>query len=366
MSVDSIFEPINGPRKVALPEALKLPTVHPTADGVLDAAVAQRLALEGFPPHALGRLEALVSQLARIQSASAQSFDLLVFDSPQAVVFAADHGIADEGVSTFALEVTQQRVVQMLQGRAPVNTLASLHGFDVTVVDAGLASHVEAPDDATQRVPLIVRKIGHGTRNMVLSPAMSITQAVAALHAGMDVVRHLPGNVLALGDVGVGSTSCAALLLSRLCGVPLADACGRDHHQDGGMSSSQLQNKLEKLFVAASRHRKAVTPLEALAAMGGFEIAMMAGAMLQAASERRVVLVDGFVASAAALVARGLCPAVADYLVFGHRSAEPGHRLLLIHLQAQPLLDMELRVGQGAGALLAWPLLLAAQGLLEH
>lgn len=366
MSVHPIFEPINGPRKVELPAALKLPPIVPTADVTLDAAVAQRLALEGFPAHALGRLETLVLQLARIQSASAQSFDLLVFDSPQVVVFAADHGIADEGVSAFALEVTQQRVMQMLQGRAPVNTLASLHGFDVTVVDAGLASHVAAPEDATRHVQFVVRKIGHGTRNMVLSPAMSVAQAVAALHAGMDVVKHLPGNVLALGDVGVGSTSCAALLLSRLCGVPLADACGRDHHQEGGLTNAQLQNKLEKLFAAASRHRKAVHTLDALAAMGGFEIAMMAGAMLQAASERRVVLVDGFVASAAALIARGLCPAVADYLVFGHRSAEPGHRLLLIHLQAQPLLDMELRVGQGSGAMLAWPLLLAAQSLLEH
>lgn len=366
MAVDSVFEPINGPRKAVLPAGLRLPAVLPTADAALDAAVTQRLALQGFPAHALGRLETLVLQLARIQSASAQSFDLLVFDSPQVVVFAADHGIADEGVSAFALEVTQQRVVHMLQGQAPVNALAALHGFDVTVVDAGLASHAVVPEDAARRVPLVVRKIGHGTRNMVLSPAMSITQAMAALHAGMDVVKHLPGNVLALGDVGVGSTSCAALLLSRLCGVPLADACGRDHHQEGGLTNAQLQNKLEKLFLAASRHRKAVTPLDALAAMGGFEIAMMVGAMLQAASERRVVLVDGFVASAAALVARGLCPAVADYLVFGHRSAEPGHRLLLIHLQAQPLLDMELRVGQASGALLAWPLLQAAQSLLEH
>jgi nicotinate-nucleotide--dimethylbenzimidazole phosphoribosyltransferase len=195
---------------------------------------------------------------------------------------------------------------------------------------------------------------------------MSVAQAVSAVQAGMDVVRHLPGNVLALGDVGVGNTSCAALLLSRLCGVPLADACGRDHPIAGGLDSAQLQNKLEKLFAAATRHRKAVKPLEALAALGGFEIAMMAGAMLQAASERRVVLVDGFVAGAAALVARGLCPAVADYLVFAHRAIDPGHRLMLIHLQVQPLMDLELRVGQGVGALMAWPMLQTAQALLEH
>lgn len=366
MPVDPVFEPLNGPRRALLPATLKLPTVLPTADLLLDAAVARRLSLAGFPAQALGRLEALASQLARVQNAGPPRFDRLAFEAPQVVVFAADHGIAGEGVSAFPLEMTHQRVLQMLQGRAPVNALAALHGFDLTVVDAGVASPVDLPGDTPAPVPLVVRKIGHGTRNMVLSPAMSLTQAVAALHAGMDVVRVLPGNVLAVGDVGVGSTSCAALLLSRLCGVPLADACGHDHPEDSDMERRQRPTKLDTLLIAAARHRQAVSPLDALAAMGGFEIAMMVGAMLQAASERRVVLVDGFVASAAALVARGLCPAVADYLVFGHRSTEPGHRLLLIHLQTQPLLDLELRVGQGAGALLAWPLLQAAQRLLTH
>jgi nicotinate-nucleotide--dimethylbenzimidazole phosphoribosyltransferase len=366
MAVDPVFMPVNGRSNAPLPAALKLPAVAPTADSVLASTLQRRLTPPGCPSHALGRLETLVVQLGLIQNASPLAFDLLAFDSPQVVVFAGDHGITDEGVSAFPQETTRQRVLQMLQGTAPVNTLAALHGFDLTVVDAGVASHITLPDSDKPHAPLLLRKIGYGTRNLVLSPAMSMAQAIAALHAGMDVVRHLPGNVLALGDVGVGNTSSAALLLSRLCGVPLADACGRDSPLEGGLDNVQLQNKLEKLFAAASRHRKAVTPLDALAALGGFEIAMMTGAMLQAASERRVVLVDGFVASAAALVARGLCPAVGDYLVFGHRSAEPGHRLLLIHLQAEPLLNLELRLGQGAGALLAWPLLLAAQSLLEH
>lgn len=352
------------PRPAPAPDP-RLPVVVSTADAQLDSLLLDRLAPEHLPTGSLGRLESLVLQLARIQSASAKSFDLLAFDSPQLVLFAADHGIADEGVSTFNQSVTQRRVLSMLAGESPVNALASLQGFDLTVVDAGVASHLEPLEGAAWRAPLLRRKIGYGTRNMLLSAAMSPAQASAALLAGMDVVRHLPGNVIALGDVGVGSTSCAALLLSRLCGVPLADACGRDHPQDG-RDNLQLQNKLEKLSAVASRHRKAVKPLDALAAMGGFEMAMMVGAMLQAASERRVILIDGYVAGAAALVARGLRPAVADYLVFAHRSAEPGHRLLLIHMQARPLLDMELRVGQGMGTLLAWPLLLAAQRLLEH
>lgn len=342
-----------------------LPPVVGTADARLDHRLQERLTPAHFPPEALGRLESLALQLARIQSTSAEGFQRLALDTPQMVVFAADHGITDEGVSAFPQGATQQRVQALLAGNAPVHALASLHGFDLTVVDAGVASQLPAPPGGAWRTRLLERKIGYGTRNMLLSAAMSPAQAQAALRAGMDVVRHLPGNVVALGDVGVGSTSCAALLLSRLCGVPLADACARDATPPG-RDPLLPQNKRDKLLAVARRHRQAVKPLDVLATMGGFEIAMMAGAMLQAASERRVVLIDGYVAGAAALVARGLRPAVADYLVFGHRSAAPGHRLLLIHLQAQPLLDMELRVGQGVGALLAWPLLLAAQRLLER
>jgi nicotinate-nucleotide--dimethylbenzimidazole phosphoribosyltransferase len=360
------FPASDAARPSAAAAELRLPPVVVAADAHLDHVLRARLTPHGFPAHALGRIEDLALQLGRIQHDNTLPFERLSFDAPQVLVFAGDHGIADEGVSAFPQETTGLRVMQMLQGTAPINTLARLHGFALTVIDAGLAHPLSLPESGQPQVPLLVRKIGFGTRNMVLSPAMSEQQAVAALHAGMDVVRHLPGNVVALGDVGVGNTSCAALLLSRLCGVQLSDACGRDHETEGGLDADGRQHKLERLFAAATRHRRAVSPLSALAAMGGFEIAMMAGAMLQAASERRVVLVDGYVAGAAALVARSLSPAAADYLVFSHRSAEPGHRLLLIHLQSQPLMDMALSLGQGVGTLLAWPLLQAAKGLLER
>jgi nicotinate-nucleotide--dimethylbenzimidazole phosphoribosyltransferase len=351
-----------------LASALRLPAIAATADPVLDAMVMQRIGPLGFPNHALGRLESLVLQLARLQSASPLHFDLLVFDSPQVVVFAGDHGICDEGVTTSPPGATRARVLQILRGAAPINTVAAMQGFDLTVVDAGVASHLTEGQDAVSNpvVPLLLRKIAYGTRNMRVGPAMSVAQAVSALHAGMDVVRHLPGNVVALGDVGAGNSSCAALLLARLCGVPLADACGCGPTEADSLDNTQAQTKLAVLLAAARRHRQATSPLAALAALGGFEIAMMAGAMLQAASERRVVLVDGFVAGTAALVARGLSPAVADYLVFAHRAADPGHRLLMIHLQTQPLMDLALRLGQGVGALLAWPLLQTAQALLER
>lgn len=337
------------------PAALQLPDIVAVRPGDTLAPQADDTDSPAWPPHSLGRLETLALRLAAIGDHTEESSQA----SPQIVVFAADHGIVDEGIGPATPSTSLERVQALLSGSAPVCALAKSQGFGLSVVDAGLASNISL-DTAPRPHPLLRRKIGFGTRNMVLGPAMSVAQTVSALHAGMDVVRHLPGRVLVLGHEGVAGEACAILLLSRLCGVPLADACGLEPDED----DVRHRLRLERLFAVAARHRKAITPFDALAAMGGFEIAMLAGAMLQAASERRVVLVDGFVADAAALVARGLVPAVADYLFHAHRSAHPGHRLLLIHLQSQPLLDLELRTGQGVGALLAWPQLQAAAGLL--
>lgn len=340
------------------PSALKLPHVDPTAHPVLEAQLRHALDHKTKPLGALGRLEPLALQLGLIQQSTT-----ITLTQPQMVVFAADHGLADEGVSAYPQAVTLQMVLNMVRGGAAVNVLARQHGFGLSVVDAGVASPLpEAATTGGDQANLLLRKIGFGTRNMARGPAMTGAQTLAALHAGMDVVGHLAGNVVAFGEMGIGNTSSAALLLSRLCGVQLDDAVGRGT----GLNDEQLDHKLRVLFDVARKHRAAQTPLAALAAMGGFEIAMMAGAMLQAASERRVVLVDGFIAGAAALVARGLRPAVTDYMVFTHRSAEVGHRLMLIHLQAQPLLDLEMRLGEGSGALVAWPLVQSAALLLNE
>jgi nicotinate-nucleotide--dimethylbenzimidazole phosphoribosyltransferase len=346
--------------KEAGPEP-RLPEIAGLSAQGLDDAFLPRFRSTLLPERALGRMETLALQLARILHPEPKPHHEVALKKPQLLIFAGDHGIADEGVSHFPQETTRQRVLQILRGKAQINAMAEHNGFDLTVVDAGVASPLLDSNHSLTEVPLLERKIGYGTRNILLSPAMSATQAISALHAGMDVVRHLPGNALALGDVGVGSTSIAALLLSRLCGVPLGDACGKG----SGLDDAQQELKLQKLFKAARRHRKAVRPMAVLAALGGFEIAMMAGAMLQAASERRVVLVDGFVGGSAALVARALVPEVIDYLVFSQRSSEAGHRLMLIHLQSQPLMDMELRMGQGMGTMLAWPLLKAAERLIN-
>ena len=327
-----------------------LPLIDATRDADLQARLRHKIDHKTKPLGALGQLEDLALQLGLIQRS-----DNIRLEHPHMVVFAADHGIAAEGVSAFPQAVTLQMVGNMLAGGAAINVLARQHGFALRVVDAGVAS------DMADHPGLIHRKIAHGTQNICLGPAMQEAQCHAALQVGSDVVKTLPGNVIAFGEMGIANTSAAALLLHRLAGVSLEDATGRGT----GLSDPQLLHKQQVLTRAAAQHPEAVEPLQALAALGGFEIAMMTGAMLQAASERRVVLVDGFIAGSAALVAHALAPQVKDYMVFCHRSAERGHRLLLAHLQARPLLDLGLRLGEGTGALLAWPLLQSGACLMN-
>ena len=330
-----------------------LPAIESTADPALSAQLRHKIDHKTKPLGALGLLEGLALQLGLIQRSESPSLH-----APQIVVFAADHGIAAEGVSAYPQAVTVQMVGNMLAGGAAINVFARQHGFALQVVDAGVAADLPAHPQ------LLNRKIGHGTRNLSIEPAMSQCEAETALAAGMRVVSALPGNVIAFGDMGIANTSSAALLLARLTGAGIEEATGRGT----GLDDLQLLHKQAVLARALNRH-PATRPLDVigeLAALGGFEIGMMAGAMLQAASERRVVLVDGFIAGASALMALALAPQVRGYLVFCHRSAESGHRLLLAYLDARPLLELELRLGEGTGALLAWPLVLAAANFLDE
>ena len=330
----------------------QLPTIEFTADASLQARLRHKIDHKTKPLGALGMLEDVALQLGLIQRSESP-----VLHHPQMVVFAADHGIAAEGVSAYPQAVTVQMVGNMLAGGAAINVFARQHGFALQVVDAGVAAELPAHPQ------LQPRKIAMGTKNLCHEPAMSRLEAQAALAAGMDVMQALPGNVVAFGEMGIANTSPAALLLARLTGASIEDATGRGT----GLDDAQLLHKRTVLARALVRH-PATEPFDAvgeLAALGGFEIAMMAGAMLQAASERRVVLVDGFIAGAAALVAQAMAPAVRDCLVFCHRSAETGHRLLLACLDAKPLLELDLRLGEGTGALLAWPLVQSAANFLN-
>ena len=331
--------------------AFELPDVPDLRDAALTARLQQRIDQKTKPLGSLGLLEALMRQLGEIQGR--EQPELI---APQVVVFAGDHGLAARGVSAYPSDVTWQMVENFLAGGAAVSVLARQHGLALTVVDAGVR-HDFAP-----RPGLQIRKIAPGTADMLAGPAMSAAQCEAALAAGAEVLRALPGNALIFGEMGIGNTSAAALILARLSGQPIERCAGRGT----GLDDAALQRKLELLRGVLARHPSSVEPLEVLASFGGFEIAMMVGAVLQAAAECRVILVDGFIVSAAVLVAARLRPAVLQRCIFAHQSDESGHRLMLDELGAQPLLQLGLRLGEGSGAALAWPLLESACRILAE
>jgi nicotinate-nucleotide--dimethylbenzimidazole phosphoribosyltransferase len=302
------------------------------------------------PLGALGRIEALALQLGQILQSEAP-----VLTQPQMVVFAADHGLAAKGVSAYPSDVTWQMVENFLAGGAAVSVLARQHGLALTVVDAGVAKDIP-PRDGLQ-----IRKIAHGTADSTQGPAMSTAQCDAALQAGAEVVRGLPGNALLLGEMGIGNTSSAALIMARLTGLPLAQCVGRGT----GLDDTGLARKLAVLAQALQQHAEAREPLAVLAALGGFEIAMVCGAVLEAAAQNRVIVVDGFIASSAVLVAQALQPLVLQRCVFAHQSDESGHARMLAVMKAEPLLQLGLRLGEGSGAALAWPLLESACCILR-
>jgi nicotinate-nucleotide--dimethylbenzimidazole phosphoribosyltransferase len=303
------------------------------------------------PLGSLGRLEALALQIGLIQRTESPR---LV--APQLVVFAADHGLAAQGVSAYPSEVTAQMVENFLAGGAAVSVLARQHGLALTVVDAGVLT------DIAPRAGLSIRKVAAGTADASLVPAMTASQCAAAVEHGREVVRGLPGNALLLGEMGIANTSAAALLLARVGGFAIERCVGRGT----GLDDEGLVRKLEVLRRVLERHADRLAPLEALAAFGGFEIAMMAGAALQAASERRLIVVDGFIVGAAILIASKLDARLLPCCVFAHRSDEAGHALLLELLGAEPLLQLGLRLGEGSGAALAWPLIESALRLLNE
>lgn len=301
------------------------------------------------PLGSLGRLETLAADLARLQGAVAPRLA-----GCRLTIFAADHGIADEGVSAFPSAVTRQMALNFLGGGAAATVFAAGLGIPVAVVDAGVAG-VPLSHPA-----LIRRRIGPGTASFLARPAMAACQARAAVEAGRELGAGPQDTAAAFGEMGIGNTASAAMLAHKLTGLPLETLVGRGT----GLDDEGLARKRAVLARAAARTPDRLEPWEALREYGGFEIAMMAGAMLGAAAARRPVLVDGFIATAAALVACGLEPEARRALVFAHCSAEAGHRPLLRHMQAEPLLDLGMRLGEGVGALMAWPLLQAAANML--
>jgi nicotinate-nucleotide--dimethylbenzimidazole phosphoribosyltransferase len=285
------------------------------------------------------------------------------------VVFAADHGLAARGVSAYPVDVTWQMVENFLAGGAAVSVLSRQHAIALNVMDCGVARDFAVREqDPEHKLPkageprLWRRKVAYGTADCSQGQAMTAEQCAMAMRNGAELVKKLPGNALLLGEMGIGNTSSASLLLARLCGEPIEAVTGAGT----GLDAEGLARKLAVLRQVLELHADVQQPLAVLAAMGGLEIAAMTGAVLQAAAERRVIVVDGFITTAAVLVASRLQPHVLQRCVYAHRSGEPGHARMLAHLQAEALLDWQLRLGEGSGAALAWPLLQSACTMLNE
>lgn len=332
------------------------PTIANIENNELYQQLQQIVDQKTKPLGALGRLETLAVQLGLIQDTTTPQIT-----QPQIRVFAADHGLTKHGTSAYPSAVTAQMVYNFLQGGAAINVLARQHHMELKVVDAGVdADFANSP--FKDHAQLLDYKVRHGSRDALSEPAMTAEECLAALENGMDVVKSMAGNLLIVGEMGIGNTSAASLLLAKLGDIPINACIGRGT----GLGDAGLKHKASILTQVLARHSEAQTPFDILAALGGLEIAMMAGALMQAASERRILLIDGFIASSALLVAERLAPGVAQYAVFAHHSVEPGHTHLLKLLNAESLLNMGMRLGEGSGAALAYPLLQSACAIINE
>ena len=330
---------------------MRIPDLAPIRNDELAAALGPAIDNKTKPLGSLGRLEGLARQIGLIQATAAPRID-----HPAILVFAADHGIVAQGVSAYPQEVTWQMVENFLAGGAAINVFARQNNCAIQVIDAGV-NH-----DFGERAGLLDRKVAFGTRNFAVEPAMSTEECALAMERGMALARDLPGNVVGFGEMGIGNTTAAAALMHKLAGLPVPDCVGAGT----GLSPEGVRHKQAVLEAAVAKHAGIDDPLAVLATFGGFEIAMMAGAMLQAAALRKVLLIDGFIVTSALLLAARLQPAILDYCVFAHCSNERGHRLMLEHLNARPLLQLDLRLGEGTGSALALPLLHAAANFLAE
>ena len=333
-----------------------LSAFHITAvDRSLAPALQHKIDRKTKPVGSLGRIEQLALQLGLIQRSLSPRLQ-----RPHVLVCAGDHGAAKAGVSAYPQEVTWQMVENFLAGGAAINVLARQSGMALIVADAGV-NHDFGP-----RAGLLNAKVAPGTASYLEGAAMSSQQCATALQHGADAVRELAAagcNVIGLGDMGIGNTASASLLTHCLTGLPLAACVGRGT----GLDDAGLARKRELLAKALARWEdRSQQPLQILARFGGFEIAMLTGAMLAAAEAGIIVIIDGFIVTSALLVAHRLQPAVRDYCVFAHCSEEAGHRGQLEHLNAEPLLDLGLRLGEGTGAALAYPLLQSACAVLDQ
>lgn len=322
---------------------------------VTSQEIQAKIDLKTKPLGALGQLEKLAFQIASVQNSLSPQ---LV--NPHIVVFAASHGIASQGVSAYPSEVTPQMVLNFIGGGAAINVFTRQHGIKLLLVDAGVDYDFEKNDK------LIDAKISFGTKNFAEAPAMTAAECRKCIEKGAELVRdvHKTGaNVIGFGEMGIGNTSSASAIMSRLLDIPIAECVGKGT----GLSDAQLAQKIAVLSGALDLHQNVGgDPESVLATFGGFEIAMMCGAMQEAARLGMLVLVDGFIASVSYLCAFKMNADIRRNAVFCHQSDEKGHRLLLQALEADALLSLDMRLGEGTGCALAYPLLQSAVAFLNE
>lgn len=328
--------------------------IKPLHSEVMEAA-AKHLDQLTKPPGSLGRLEQIAIQLAGITGQVKPGLQ-----HKAVVVMAGDHGVCEEGISAFPAEVTPQMVLNFLHGGAAVNVLARHAGADVVCVDVGVNAALAHPS-------LVSRKVRMGTANIARGRAMTIEEAIEAVLVGVDVADQLCQKgvrLLAGGEMGIGNTTPSSALTVALLGVDAERVVGRGT----GIGDDQKLHKQQvvRRAVEVNGPYEGVDPVEVLARLGGLEIAGLVGLMLGAAANRCPIVVDGFICSAAALVASRISPESVSYMIASHQSQEPGHRVLLEAIGLQPMLQMDMRLGEGTGAVLAFPLVEAAVKVMHE
>lgn len=329
--------------------SMPFPEIPPLDTAAAEAATRRQDVLTK-PTGSLGRLEALSIRLAAMTGVV--SPDL----SPALIaVFAADHGVAANGVSAYPREVTAQMVYNYARGGAVINTLARSVGAELVVVDAGVA------EDLSPTLQIVHRKVRRGTADWTREPAMTPQETRQAIGIGAEIVTRQRVGLLAVGEMGIGNTTTAAALAAALTEAPVEALIGRGT----GVDDAGLERKRAAVAAGLARLTPGLAPIDILGELGGLEIAAMTGAILAAARRRIPVILDGFISTCAALAAEAISPGAKDYLIASHRSQERGHQVLLETLGLEPLLDLGLRLGEGSGAALAIPIVRASRDVLR-
>lgn len=329
-----------------------------TLSNVYVKNIAAKIDGKTKPLGALGQLETLASQLANIQAQQNGQWQNIELNNPAMLVFAGDHGIAKQGVSIAPSEVTQQMVLNFLSGGAAVNCFCRTNSIALSVIDTGILVPIEQ-NVKFHHGDFYAQRIAASTNDFSQQAAMTLEQVNHGLEYGAKVVREKIAqgtNIVMFGEMGIGNTSSAAAIISLLLKLSVQQSVGRGT----GITDQQFTLKQNLIEKALQRVGSESEPLNVLAHVGGFEIVQMVGAMLAAAEAGITLLIDGFIVSAAALVAAKINANARDYMVFAHQSNEQAHQLVLEALQAKPLLNLDLRLGEGTGAALAYPLLQAA------